>query len=314
MSTTIESTVLSHCSICQGGMQHLFETNDYRRPNHSTIYAVVWCMRCMYGKIAAEFVPEQVARFYDIEYYTHGAPNTSTSPHSFLERVRNHAAWRFDKGCDFSPAEIGRSGRLLDIGCGSGRNMSKLKAAGFNVVGVEPDPNARNVAAQFGAVYSGTAEAPPVEVGGEYDYVLLSHVLEHTISPTKALERVHGLLSKGGKLIVEVPNCEAAGFKEFGPAWPWTDVPRHLHFFSQNSLTKFLEAAGFQISTVLWTGFTRQFSSSWIHDMDAIHKAVQNPEYSSSWLKRQSWGLLLRTAIASSNHKYDSVRIHALKV
>jgi hypothetical protein len=67
----------------------------------------------MYGKIAAEFVPEQVARFYDIEYYTHGAPNTSTSPHSFLERVRNHAAWRFDKGCDFSPAEVGQDDCLI---------------------------------------------------------------------------------------------------------------------------------------------------------------------------------------------------------
>ena len=55
--------------------------------------------------------------------------------------------------------------------------MSKLKAAVFNVVGVGPDPNARNVAGQFGAVYSGTTEAPSIEVGGEYDYVLLPHVL-----------------------------------------------------------------------------------------------------------------------------------------
>ena len=70
---------------------------------HSAIYAVVWCMHCMYGGNAVEFVLGQVTRFYDIECCTHGAPNTSTNSHNFLVRVCNHTAWRFDKGCDFSP-------------------------------------------------------------------------------------------------------------------------------------------------------------------------------------------------------------------
>lgn len=78
--------------------------------------------------------------------------------------------------------------------------MEKLKAAGFDVVGVEPDPKARLSAAQFGPVYSGTAEALPREVSEKFDYALLSHVLEHTISPSDALERVHGLLPKGGEI------------------------------------------------------------------------------------------------------------------
>jgi SAM-dependent methyltransferase len=314
MSANLKNVPLPYCPLCKGGMEFLFETNDYRRPQLSEKYSVGWCARCKYGKLAGDFRPGDVSQFYEIEYYTHGANNTSETSAGLLGRIRTHVAWRFDKGSDFSPEEVGVPGRLIDIGCGGGNNMAKLRAAGFSVVGVEPDPSARSVAATFGPVYSGTAETPPIEVGCEYDYALLSHVLEHTISAATALERVHQLLAKSGKLIVEVPNCGAAGFKEFGPIWPWTDVPRHIHFFTQNSLMKTLEAAGFSIVKVLYTGFTRQFSSSWIADLHKIHHATPGSGYSKSWLAKQSWGLLLRTAIASAHYKYDSIRIHALKV
>jgi SAM-dependent methyltransferase len=314
MSITLNSAAPSYCPLCQGVMRHLFDTNDYRKPYLTEQYEVVWCARCAYGKITADLSPDRVATFYEVEYYTHGASISSEPRRSLLEQIRTHLAWRFDKGSDFSPQEIGAPGRIIDIGCGGGNNMEKLKAAGFSVVGIEPDPKARIIAAQFGPVYSGTAEALPQEVSEKFDYALLSHVLEHTISPSDALERVHGLLSEGGRLIVEVPNCEATGFDEFGPNWPWTDVPRHIHFFTQQSLTKFLEAAGFSVSRVLFTGFTRQFDSSWISTLNAIHDELCSAEYSRSWLTRQSWGLLFRTALASPNNKYDSIRMHALRV
>ena len=295
-------------------MRRIFAARDYRRPALPESYEVVWCARCRYGRINADLSPERVATFYEVDYYTHGVSASQEPRRSLPERVRTHLAWRFDRGSDFSPAEIGAPGKIVDIGCGAGENMDRLKAAGFDVVGVEPDPKARLSAARFGAVHPGTAEALPAVIGAGFDYALMSHVLEHTISPADALARVHALLSEGGRLVVEVPNCEAAGFAEFGPHWPWTDVPRHIHFFSQQSLTKFLEAAGFSVSRVLFTGFTRQFDSAWISALSAIQEELRAGEYWSSWFKRQSWGLLLRTALASPNRKYDSIRVHAVRV
>jgi SAM-dependent methyltransferase len=295
-------------------MKHLFAASDYRRPKLAEQYEVAWCAPCAYGRITADLSPDRVASFYDVEYYTHGASISPEQHRSLLERIRTHLAWRFDEGSDFSPRELGAPGRIIDIGCGGGNNMEKLQAAGFGVVGVEPDPKARQVAARFGPVYPGTAEALPQEVSDPFDYALLSHVLEHTISPSAALERVHGVLAQGGRLVVEVPNCEASGFDEFGPNWPWTDVPRHLHFFTQQSLTKFLEAAGFSVSRGLFTGFTRQFNPPWISTLNAIHDELRTTEYSRSWWTRQSWGLLFRTAFASPNNKYDSIRMHAVRV
>jgi SAM-dependent methyltransferase len=39
-----------------------------------------------------------------------------------------------------------RKGRLLDVGCGSGRLLELLRRAGWDVAGVEPDPRAAAVA------------------------------------------------------------------------------------------------------------------------------------------------------------------------
>lgn len=294
-------------------MCHLFYAADYRRPHRDERYQVIWCAACAYGKLAADLSPDRVAAFYEIEYYTHTNALGLVRPRSLLEKIRTRIAWGFDGGSDVSPREFVSPARIIDIGCGGGGNMASLKAAGFSVVGIEPDPKARLLAAQFGPVFPGTAEALPEGIGDQFDYALMSHVLEHTISPSKALERVYALLGEGGKLVVEVPNCEAAGFAEFGPNWPWTDVPRHLHFFTQRSLANFLEAAGFTVTRVLHTGFSRQFDPSWVDTLNAIHDGSCSDEYPRSWLTRQSWGLLLRTALASPRRKFDSIRMHAVR-
>ena len=298
-------------------MTHLFSVRDYRRPQLAETFEVAWCAACGYGKIVAALSPDRVATFYEIAYYTHGSSSRTQTEQTYLRRVRRHLAWRFDQGKSFKPPEVGVPGRVVDLGCGAGESLRNLANAGFSVVGIEPDARARAVAAAFGEVHCGTAESLPSFIQDnrrKFDYALMLHVLEHTIQPERALKNVYGLLKDHGKLIVEVPNCQARGFTEFGPYWPWTDVPRHLHFFTRRSLTQFLESAGFQVQGVFFTGFTRQFDGSWIDDMNLIHDAIYSAgRYSKSRWTRESWGLLLRTALAPDEKKYDSIRMHAIR-
>jgi SAM-dependent methyltransferase len=306
------------CSLCGGKTKILFDTRDYRRPQAVESHSIGWCDECRYGRINRELDPVEVSEFYDIDYYTHGTSVESKRDESILERILTHIAWRLDGGQDFSPSEVGIPGRLMDIGCGEGLNMKNLKSAGFDVVGVEPDPKARLEAQKYGHVFAGTAEAPPSELVGKYEYALLSHVLEHTISPSQALSMISERLVSGGKLIVEVPNCDAAGFAEFGPVWPWTDVPRHIHFFSRSSLSVLLERAGFSVSKVFFTGYTRQFKPEWIAELNAIHAALGDATFAHSSSRgarglTRSMRVLLRTAFARPERKYDSIRMHAIK-
>jgi SAM-dependent methyltransferase len=231
-----------------------------------------------------------------------------------LDKVRIHLAWRFDKGVDFCPDELGSPGLFCDIGCGNGSNLRKFKEAGFQVVGVEPDQDARDVASKESLVYEGTGESLPASLPDQQGYVLLSHVLEHTISPVSVLKNIHGLLKQNGVLIVEVPNNGALGFTTFKELWPWTDVPRHIHYFTEHSLRKLLEDEGFKVSQIRFVGYTRQFRSEWIADQYRIWEQVGDKTKKQPNFKLLAWRLLAQTFWASKNRKYDSIRIHAVKV
>lgn len=304
----------NNCPLCAGPVRRLFEARDHRQPQLPTVYRVAWCDACGYGRIAATLAPDEVAGFYQVDYYTHSAAAASSARGGLLERVRTHLAWRLDRGEDFSPGEVGPPGRIVDIGCGAGVNMARLHAAGFDVVGIEPDPAARAVASRYGLVHAGAAEDPPASAGQGFDYALMSHVLEHTIAPAQALARTRALLREQGKLIVEVPNCNAAGFWKFGPSWPWTDLPRHIHYFTRRSLTRLLADAGFEVTQTHYTGYTRQFQPGWIAALNRIHAQLRSPDDRSTAFERQSWGLLLGSAWAAPDRKYDSIRLHAGRV
>jgi len=298
-------------------MVGLFTAVDYARPESSERWTVAWCKQCRFGTLAVPLSFAEVREFYPVDYYTHSVHHervTLTGETGLWAKLRVHLAWRFDRGRALSPSEAGPPGRLCDIGCGNGRNMRMFRDAGFAVTGVEPDPQARRVASEFGTVYQGAAESLPQEIGCDYDYALLSHVLEHTLSPVDALRQVRRILRRGGKVIIEVPNCDALGFRVFGATWPWTDVPRHIHFFTKDSLDFTLAQSGFRSGRVYYTGYTRQFSDEWLERMRLMATRLRGGPSSRGGYDRAAWWLLGRTLLAPAALKYDSVRMHAIPV
>jgi SAM-dependent methyltransferase len=307
------------CRLCNTPMRELFAARDYRRPDDLVERVVLWCDACSYGCVRGSWTPTEVKEFYDVpNYYTHGTASRQEPPskrESFLDRLRVHLAWRNDFGSDLGPAELEYGKKvtnpeLCDLGCGSGRQLSAFATSGYMVIGVDPDPEARAVAKDIAYVLDGTAEELPLEVKKrQFDVVLLSHVLEHCIDPVRALQNAKDILAPGGTVVIEVPNNAALGFVKFQAAWPWADVPRHLHFFTEQSLTGIMQHVGLQVTRRIYVGYTRQFQTEWISTQHQIWTRLKGrpaPNFS-----RAAWLLLFRTALASSKQKYDSIRIHA---
>ena len=311
---TTASNYSCMCPMCAIEMKPVFVAKDYRRASELKAWEVAWCDQCGYGRVSDEVTPEEVSTFYQTEYYTHTVGGLTAAATSLMDRVRIHLAWRFDHGTDLSAEELTAPGKLCDIGCGNGVNLRKFKDAGFQVVGVEPDEAARKVASEVADVHAGTGESLPEVLQNDFDYVLLSHVLEHTISPSVALANARSLLKDDGVLIIEVPNNEALGFKLFAQFWPWTDVPRHIHYFTRSSLRKLVEAEGFRISETRYVGYTRQFRNEWIADQQKIWSQIGDATKPRPNFRHQAWWLLLNSLFASNERKYDSIRIHAIKV
>jgi SAM-dependent methyltransferase len=304
---------MTNCTLCGFETDPLFAAIDYARPDNKTTYYLSWCQRCSYGQIDRTFNPEEISNFYPSNYYTHSKEPTKFREPTLREKLRMAIAWRFDQGSDFQPSELSPDYKsICDIGCGNGHYLRMFKELGFRTVGIEPDPEARLAADGTGAIFDGTAEDLPREmVSDQFDVVLMSHVLEHCDDPIKAVSNARDLLSNSGTLVIEVPNNASVGFRTFKAAWPFTDLPRHLHFFTEKSLFTLLESQSLDVTNVQYCGFTVQFSPTWVDAQNNIWQSIASDRKAPNF-NAAAWRLLMKTALLVRSRKYYSVRVHAV--
>ncbi|MEQ9000866.1 MAG: class I SAM-dependent methyltransferase [Coleofasciculus sp. B1-GNL1-01] len=309
----------------------LFVPGDWRRPTVSKPFQLYWCQASQFGRVYPVPDPSEITSFYNVdEYYTHGVnprSSDSVSSVSFLERLRTQLAWRFDDGIngwphDWFHSHFGSTSRFIcEIGCGNGKLLEKLREWGHTVYGVEPDPQARFIAVEERGlqVFAGTAESLPPEISlRHYELVIIKHALEHTVDPVKAVSNAIKLLAPGGKLVIEVPNNSALEFKFWGIAWFHLDVPRHLNFFTKYSLHKLCEQLELKLCATEFYGYCRQFTKHHIcieqkiaEILCSLEENNESPQVKNFNLK--SWLLLLQSAFAANEQKYDCVRVIAEK-
>lgn len=135
-------------------------------------------------------------------------------------------------------------GRLLDVGCSTGARMSSLKSLGWTVWGIENAPEAGEQARRVhGSVFVGDALDAPFP-DASFDMVTCFHVLEHVPDPRGLMSRMVRWLAPGGVCVVEVPNGGSLGARLFGTYWYLLDLPRHLHHFTPETLTRLARECG----------------------------------------------------------------------
>jgi 2-polyprenyl-3-methyl-5-hydroxy-6-metoxy-1,4-benzoquinol methylase len=146
------------------------------------------------------------------------------------------------------PAQAG--GRLLDIGCGSGERMMKMRDLGWTVSGIDFDPKAVMTAKSLGFdVYCGSI--PEVYFpSNSFDAIIMNHVIEHVPNPREVLSACERILKPGGKLALATPNSSSWGRRLFRRSWRGFEPPRHLYLFSPVSMKKALQGAGFSNMSV----------------------------------------------------------------
>ena len=137
-------------------------------------------------------------------------------------------------------------GRLLDVGCHIGVFLQVAESRGWQTIGIEPSRWAAQRAEERGLdVRPGSLQS--VQLAQEsFDAVTMWDVVEHLPDPVQALRRTHGLLKPGGILAISTMNVEAWFPRLLGKRWPWY-MQMHLYYFTPKTLSRMLEAAGFEI-------------------------------------------------------------------
>ena len=159
----------------------------------------------------------------------------------FRRRPKNFRVFPFEGG-----------GRLLDVGCGSGAYLQRMREGGWTVTGAEPDREAAERARRLRGldVHAGDVLDAPLEPGS-FDVVTLWHVLEHVWNPCEVIARIRDLLAPAGRLVVMVPAIDGHAAQKLGPFWYHLDAPRHLLHFTRARLSTFVEQQGFRIEALL---------------------------------------------------------------
>jgi len=191
---------------------------------------------------------------------------------------------------------------LLDVGCGSGDFLEKVRLAGWDVSGVDVDDKAVSNARKKGLnIRHGDIGACRET---NFDAITLSHVIEHVHDPLALLRGAHARLKPGGCLYIETPNLESVGHRRFGRNWRGLEPPRHLVILSSGSLRLLLAAAGFKMSgSLLRTNHYR-----YMFHASVLISRHQDPERSTGmsldWRARLA---VLRTHLQPSMQEFLAV-------
>jgi ubiquinone/menaquinone biosynthesis C-methylase UbiE len=152
----------------------------------------------------------------------------------------------------------GLRGRVLEVGCGDGRNFEHYPPAVSRVLAVEPDPNAREVAAERAAeasvpieVVEGIASPLPAE-DASFDAAVLVWVLCSVPDPAAALQELRRVLVPGGELrFYEHVRSEKAAFRALQRAGDrifWTRALGGCE--TTRDSVRAIEEAGFEIASL----------------------------------------------------------------
>lgn len=157
-------------------------THEYVQPE----YQVRRCRDCGLAFKSATLRLDELDRYYaDVDFQKWEIPGLFPTERLVLDRLRSLPA----------------GGRILDIGCSTGRMLSRL-ARDYRCHGVEINPQAASQAASKGLIMLDPHGWADPDANLLFDAVVAVDLFEHLSAPTAFLTAAVGRLAPGGWLIV----------------------------------------------------------------------------------------------------------------
>lgn len=180
---------------------------------------------------------------------------------------------------------------LLDVGCGTGDFLQVAQNNKWQVSGIEPNQEARDIANRKTGNAVSKTEQLFVFKKHSFDVITLWHVLEHVPNLEEQVSVFKSLLKENGTLIIAVPNYKSYDAKHYKNFWAALDVPRHLWHFNQDSISKLFAKENMKVVKTL----PMQFDAYYVSLLSEKYKSgFMNPikafwfGFLSNWKGRRS--------------------------
>lgn len=264
---------------------HLTFHNFLICPDHSVSgesFALVQCQHCTHVFTNPKPEPNKLSSYYKSDTYI-SHTNRALNPIQWIYKLVRYQTVRNKERLITNLA--GKTGELLDFGCGTGHFLNHCASKKWSVTGIEPDDSARSIAQKEGCQVLTSIQG----LNKRFDIITAWHVLEHVPEPLETLKQLFGLLNPEGKIVLGLPNHKSYDAKKYGSNWAGYDVPRHLSHFNRTSLQSLAKRVKLKLDAVLPMPY------------DAYYVSMLSEKYSSSKLSP------IKGLIAGRNSNIDAL-------
>ncbi len=234
------------CLYCGSEARRAFVTAQEDLTGKPGDFSFVQCKDCSLVYQHPRIDLEHIKAYYDDEYIAHRKQSNWGPLAWFFE-------WAMD-GLDRKKDAIvrrhvalGPRSEVLDVGCGVGTFLSKLRKrygcqnTGVDFIDLRGAPELEHVDFHCGPFYE-------QDLGeARFDLITMWHFLEHDYDPLRSLRQAHHNLKDGGRLVVEVPRLDSVSWRLYQERWPGLQAPQHTVAYDKAMLLETAKKAGFPV-------------------------------------------------------------------
>lgn len=229
-----------NCIVCNSTSAFWFiKENQYGR------FDIYNCSNCK-----SAFVSPRPTIKYLNDFYSHNS-DSYKSVLEIIEEEKNYPNSTLDARRIIShliSLNENKKGLFLDVGAGFGYFSKEAKDKSLEVVTLEVGNFEVNALKELWGINAVNILFENfIDDEEKYSYILMSQILEHTISPETFIQKAFKLLETGGVICIAVPNFNSFFRYILGKRDIFITPPEHLNFFTAKGLKILLQKNGFEI-------------------------------------------------------------------
>ncbi|MEJ1236828.1 class I SAM-dependent methyltransferase [Chryseolinea sp. T2] len=252
-------------------------------------FEVLKCNKCSF--LLTHPIPADLGKYYESVNYISHSNQTTTITDALYKIARGITLkWKTNLITEYNSLP---TKTLLDYGCGTGAFLTHAKKYGWDINGVEPAHQPREIATSSTKVkITPSIQELPSK---QYSVITLWHVIEHVHQLHETLNELTSRLENNGTIFIAVPNHSSKDAQKYREHWAAYDTPRHLWHFSKSTMLDLLKQHGLTPYKIVPM------------KLDALYVSILSEQYKAS---RKSAGVreLIRGIISGLQSNLAAIR------
>jgi 2-polyprenyl-3-methyl-5-hydroxy-6-metoxy-1,4-benzoquinol methylase len=289
---------LSLCPICNSNKFKTF-LNCLDNTVSRETFTIVQCEDCGFKFTNPRPSENDIGKYYKSDSYISHSNTKAGFINSTYQLVRKYTLLKKLQLI----SRFYKTGKILDIGCGTGEFLNTCKSAGWHTTGIEPNDDARRMAAEKFMLDVRTEDQLKGIADGSFDVISMWHVLEHVPRLNERVAELKRLIKPNGIIIIAVPNSSSFDALKYKENWAGYDVPRHLYHFTPKDIETLFKNQGLKVFRIL----PMVFDSFYVSMLSEKIKTGKNQ------IIRSTWNGLVSNISALKTGKTYSSQIYLIK-